>query len=109
MLQLDPNLLALAGVTGLVGYVFGEMRKPGKRQEQLMLMALAGLAAYAFRQFEGRGNRVEDHSVNFAALETRVEERFKTVFKDISDINRKLDSIVDTIAERLTAPRRRRR
>ncbi len=96
---LDPNALALAGVLGLTGFAFGEMRKPGKRQEQLMLMALAGIAAYALRQFEGRGHAQETQGLTLTALSERIATLFNRMQKAESAQQEHADDVAELRSE----------
>lgn len=108
MFQLDQNALAIGAIMALAGFAFAELRKPGKRQDQWIMMALAGAAAYVFRQYEGRGTQQETQQVLVAQMETRFEERFKTIFGDVHDMKQTLNMILERIGER-PSPRRRGR
>lgn len=109
MPQLDMNAILLAAVLGGAGFILSEMRRPGRQaqaqQQQIMWMGLAAAGAYFLRQFEGRGNQQETQSVILAALESRFEERFKTVFNDISDIKEAINRLAEVATHKRGARR----
>lgn len=98
--ELDFNALLMSGVVGLAVFFVTEMRRPGRQQQQMLLMGVMAAGAYLLREFEGRGNQQESFAVQIASLDAKNEERFRTAFNDIHDIKTTMKELVERLPHR---------
>lgn len=90
MIPMDPSQLMMLAVVGLAGFAFNKLQEPQKRQQQMVYMVLAAGAAYVFKQIEGRGGRQEDLRVALAGMEGRFNEQFRTLFNEVESLKREM-------------------
>jgi len=66
----------------------------------LFMGAILAFCAYMLRQREARDRHQDSQSILVAALESRFEERFKTIFADVGEIKADLRVIMDKLPAR---------
>jgi C4-dicarboxylate-specific signal transduction histidine kinase len=82
----------------------------------LLMAAILSVCAWMVRAREGRDQRQDSQQVLLAALESRFEERFKTIFADVReikddfhDLRKVMDELRVFMASPAPSPPRRRR
>jgi hypothetical protein len=61
-----PSALLVAGATAIGAMALQSLRKPAQTQDQMMMLAMGGLAAFALRHFESKGAATEGHNSTLA-------------------------------------------
>lgn len=92
---MDPLLINVATLAaGAIGAVaLGAFKRPAKMQDQLLMLALGGTAAYMMRQVEGRGQATDHHSNSISAL----SEQVKTLFSRMDTLTEKHDGHAEKV------------